>query len=158
MALIWAGVRISDGVDPAAEFAHVAQVMGQIDDAALAQHDVEVEVLAQTFVKLQRLLIDGGAFVPQIVGPDDRRVAARVAAAEPSFLDHRDVANTVFLGQIIGGRQTMAAGADDNHFVFRLRLRTAPGGRPIAMVIDRVAGKAEDRITAHDRGSNLPAI
>ena len=72
--------------------------MGEVDDAALADHQVEVELLAQTLVEVQGFVVDGGAFVPEVVGADDGRVAAGIAATDPALFQDRDVGNTVFLG------------------------------------------------------------
>src|SRR3546814_3569790 len=69
--------------------------MRQGQNATLAEHDVEVELLAQSLPQLQRMLVDRRRFVPEIVGAADGGVAAGVAAADPALLQHRDVAAAV---------------------------------------------------------------
>ena len=84
------------------------------------------------------LVVELHAFGRQIVGADDGSVAAGIAAAEVALVEHGDVADAVVAGQIIGGRQTVTAGADDDHIVAGLeplvprehaRLRMLPGER-----------------------------
>ena len=94
------------------QLAQVVLVVGQVQDPALAEHDVVVELLAQTLPELQRELHEIGVGRQKIVGAHDGGVAAGVAAAQPAALDHRDVGDAVLLGQIVGGRQAVAA-ADD---------------------------------------------
>ena len=61
-------------------------------DAARGEHDVVVELLRQGLPHLQRVVVQRGAFVEQVVRADDGGVAAGVAAADPAFFHHRDVA------------------------------------------------------------------
>ena len=51
-----------------------------------------------------------------------------------------------FLGEVIGGRQAMAAAADDDDVVGRLRLGLAPGRLPAAIAAERLRKNAEGRI------------
>jgi hypothetical protein len=52
-------------------------------------------------------------------------------AAEPALLDHRDVADPMLLGQIVGGGEPVPAAADDDGAVraFGAGLRHASGQR-----------------------------
>ena len=50
--------------------------------------------------------------------------------AEPALLQHRDVADAVLLGEIVGRRQPVPAAADDHHVVGGLRLGVAPRRLP----------------------------
>ena len=123
--------------------------MREVQDAALAEHHVEVQLLGEPLPQLDRVIVDPGALVPQVIGADDRRVAPGVAAAEPALFEHGHVAHAVLLGQVVGGRQTMAAGADDDHLIARLRLRAAPDGSPVVVATPSVAGERPDRIALH---------
>ena len=78
--------------DASLALADIRERVGQVDDAALAEQDVEVELRLEAFPELERELVDPGARVPEVVGPDDRGVAAHVAEAKEAALEHRDVA------------------------------------------------------------------
>src|SRR5580765_6002094 len=97
------------------------------------------------------MLVDPRALVPQIVGADDRRVAPGIAEADRPLFQHRDIADPVLLGEIIGGREAMPAAADDDHLVTRPRRRLAPGRPPAAVPAQRVTREGEDRISLHAR-------
>ena len=113
-------------VDPPHALADVVQVVGQVDDAALAEQQVVVELLGQPFPELQRVLVDRRRLVPQVVRADHRRVAGDVAAGEPAAFEHGDVRDPVQLGEVVGGREPVAAAADDHDVVGALRLRVPP--------------------------------
>src|ERR1700752_4570593 len=87
--------------------------------------------------------------VEQIVRADDRRVAAGIAAAEPSLLEHGNVANPVILREVVGGREAVSTSADDHDVVAGLRLRISPRFAPAAMTGKRLPGEREYRI-AHE--------
>ena len=57
-----------------------------------------------------------------------------VAAADPALLDHRDVGDAVLLGEVIGGREPVAAAADDDDVVAVLRAVVAPRPLPVLMI------------------------
>ena len=117
------------GVDMALQHLHVVDVVREHHDAARRIHDVVVEVLAEPVPQLQRVVVDAGALVIEVVGADDGGVAAGVAAAEPALFQHRDIGDAVHLGEVVGGGQPMPAGADDDDVVFRSAARartTAP--------------------------------
>jgi hypothetical protein len=44
------------------------------------------------------MVVKTGAFVIQIIGPDNRGVSGRVTAAQPSFIEHGDIGDAVFGG------------------------------------------------------------
>src|SRR6185295_9477984 len=73
-------------------------------------------------------------------------VAAGIAAAEPTLFQHGHVADTVLLGQVVGGGEPVAATADDDRVVAALRLGAAPGERPVFVTASRVAGERKDRV------------
>jgi len=129
--------------------AHVLQRMREIHHAALAEHHVVVEVLREPFPELHRFLIERGRLVPQIVRTHDGRVARRIAAADPAFLQNRDVLHAVLLREVIGRCETMPAAADDHHVVLLLRLRASPLPLPVLVIRQPVAEQTEYRIAAH---------
>ncbi len=137
------------GVDAPLDVAHVLQRVSEVQHAALAEHHVEVEVLGEPLPELHRLLVQVRRLVPQVVGADDRRVAARVAAADPALLQHRDVGDAVLLGEVVRGREPVAAAADDDDVVLAPGLGIPPRGLPLLVVGPRVAGEAPDRIAVH---------
>src|SRR5262245_17791603 len=57
----------------------------------------------------------------------------------------------MILGEVVGGGEAMAAGADDNHVIGRFGLRAAPGRPPVAMTRQGIAGEREYRIAVHGR-------
>ena len=107
--------------------------MEDVEDAALTDHGVVVDVLFQTFPQLHGKFVKRQVAGEQVVGADDGGVAANVAVAEPAFFNHRDAANVVVFGQVIGRGEAMAAAADDDHIVVRRGRGVAPGGLPALM-------------------------
>ncbi|MNF86547.1 hypothetical protein D3C84_689870 [compost metagenome] len=141
------------GVDPARRVAHVLQGVAQVVDATLGEHHVVVQVLGQAFPQFHRVLVQLRRLVPQVVGADDGGVARGVAAAQPALLHHRDVLHAEFLGQVVGGGQAVAATADDDHVINRLRRRVAPHALPVFVVAQGVLEQAEAGILLHLGGS-----
>ena len=119
------------GVHPAHARPSVAEVVRQVQDAPLAELDVDAEVRLQPLPELQGVLVDGGALVPEIVRADDRGVPGHVAPAEPSLLEDGDVRDPVVPGEVVRGREAVAAPADDDDVVGGSRL----GGTPIAIAM-----------------------
>ena len=117
--------------------------MRKIEDAALAQHDIEIELARQALIEPEREIVERDRFGIEIVRPHDGRVAPGVAAAEPALLDHADMAAFVGLGEIIGGREPMPAAADDDEVIGRLRLRLAPRLRPALMAGEALAKESK---------------
>ena len=133
------------GVDVALEDLDVVDRVRQHHHAARRIHDVVVQFLRQRFPELDRVFVDRLALLPEIVGADDRGVAPGVAAAEPALLDHGDVPHPVFAGEIIGGGQPMAAGAQDDGVIGRLGIRRAPLRGPVGVPAQRLPGEREER-------------
>ena len=121
--------------------------MIEIEHAALADHRVVVEILLQPFPQLHRAFVEGIIAGQQIVGADDRRVAAGIAGADPALFQHRDVGDAVLLGEVIGGRKAMAAAADDDDVIGRLRRGIAPDRRPMSLACQGVPGQRPCRIS-----------
>ncbi len=137
------------GVDPAPAVAHLLQGVREVEHATLAEHHVVVEVLAQPFPELKRLLVQSRRFVPQVVGTHDGGIAPGVAAADPALLQHGDIADAVLPGKVVRGGQPVPAAADDDDVVAFLRLGAAPGLRPFLVMAEGVARQAENRILFH---------
>ncbi len=133
------------GVDMALADLDVMGVVREHHHAARRIHDIVVELPGETLPQLQRVFVERGRFLPEIVGAQDRRVAAGVAASKPALFHHRDIRQPVLLGQVIGGREAMAAGADDDHVVGRLGLRTAPLRRPALILRPGLPSHVEKR-------------
>ena len=93
------------------------------------------------------------ALVPQVVGPDQGGVAGHVAAGEPAPLQHRDVGDAVVLGQVVRGRQAVAAAADDDHVVGPLRLRVAP--EEVGVLGQVGPGRGRSTVDRHQRGASF---
>src|SRR5690348_16663133 len=72
----------------------------------------------------------------QIIRAHDRGVAPGVAQAERALLQHRDVGDAVLLGEVIGGREPMAAAADNDDVVTRLGFGRAPRRLPAAVMAE----------------------
>src|SRR5579872_1529531 len=79
------------------------------------------------------MVVKTRALIEQVVGADDRRIAAGVSAADPAFLDDRDVFEAVLAGQVVGGTEPMASAADYYSVIARLRCRSAPLRGPVAL-------------------------
>ena len=139
------------GVDVALEHLHVMHRVGQHHHAALGIHDVVIEVLRQPVPQVQRMLVEGGAFLPQIVGAHDGGVAARVAATQPALVQHRYIGDAMHLGQVIGGGQPVAARADDDDVIGGLWLRGAPLVAPVLVRAEGVFRQFEKGIARHGR-------
>ena len=134
------------GADPAFDITQVLQAVSQVIDAALAEHDIVIQVPAQPLPQLQRLLVEQRGFRPQVVGTHDSGIASRIAAADPAFLQHGNVADPVFFCQVVGASQTVAATADDEHIVLFPRRGTAPGLLPVFIIRNGIAQQGEDGI------------
>ena len=137
------------GVGRALVAANFVVGLCQHHHAAGAEHDVIVQVLADRFIQTARLFIDRRRRVLQIVRPDDRGVAARVAAAKPAFFDNRHIGDAVFFAQPVCGCQPMAACSNDHGLVFFAGIGGAPRAFPALMVAGGFAGDSKGRIAAH---------
>jgi hypothetical protein len=139
----------------ALEALHVMDVVRQHQHAALGEHDVVVQLLGEPLPEVERVIVELGALVVEVVRADDRGVAAGVAAAEPALVDHRDRCDPVLLREVIGGAEAVAAGADDDHVVGRLGLRVRPLRRPVLLAGQRAL---DDLGEGEVRHASLPKI
>ena len=134
-------------------------VVGEIEHPTMAHHDVEVELTPEPLPELHGVVVDGGAFVVEIVGADNRRVAPGVAAAEPALVDKRNIAEPVLLGEVIGRCRAMSACADDDGIVALFRHRLMPDGPPARMASEPLPQQRPDGIVRHrfrPRASSSP--
>src|SRR5471032_2174354 len=92
------------------------------------------------------MLVEMRVGLEVIVRAHDGGIAAGVAAAQPAFFDDRDIRNAVVFREIVGGREPVAAAADDDDVVLGARLGTAPRARPLLVMRERVAGEGENRV------------
>ena len=120
--------------------------LGQHHHAARREHDVVVQVLAHRLVERAGLFVDRGGGVLKVVRADDRGVAARIAAAQPAFLQDRDIGDAEILAKVIGGGQPVAPCPNDDHLVFLFRLRRRPGALPSHVVACGFAGDGKGGI------------
>ena len=132
----------------------------QREMAALGIHHVDVEIVRQPAPQLDGLLVELDALGRQIVGADDRGVARRVAAGEPTLVQDAHVLDAVLRGQIVGDGQAMAAGADDDHVVGGLELRAPAEVRVVRVLFgQRVLQEGErhwSNRSSEDRAARAP--
>src|SRR6266481_4195858 len=107
------------------------------------------------------MVVERGALVEQVVGADDRGIAAGVAATDPAFFEHCDVGEAVLAREVVGCTQPVTAAADDEGVIGGLGLGTAPLRRPAALAgqapyQQRQAGEGLHR-RAHHAPSGLAA-
>ncbi len=136
------------GVAAPGEGVHLPVGMSEIEDAALGEHHVEVEVLGEPLPQLHRMLVELGVRGQQVVRAHDGGVAPGIAAADPALLQHGDIFHTVQLGQIVGRGEPVPTAANDHHVIMRLRLGIAPGALPAAVAAKRLAHEAKGRVFA----------
>ena len=91
------------GMDVAFEHLNVMHRMGEHHHATWRIHDVVIEFRREILPKLDRVFVQALAFFQKIVGTNDRGVTARIAATEPAFFEHRNIAHAMFFGEVIGG-------------------------------------------------------
>jgi len=77
-------------------------------------------------VHLEAVLVERDRFGDAVVAADDRGVAAGVARTDEAGIQHAHVGDAVAGGQVVGGRQAVAAGADDHDVVRRLGVTGLP--------------------------------
>ena len=80
--------------------------------------------------QLQRMLEELGVAVEHVVGAHQGGVAADVARTDVVALQHCHVGDAVPCRQVVGGRETVTATADDDHVIGRARRGCTPGTRP----------------------------
>jgi hypothetical protein len=107
--------------------------MKQVQHPALADHRIVVDLLFEPFPQPHRQFVEGDALIKHVIGSDNRRIAACIAAADPSFLENRYVGDAVDLGKIMRRGEAMSAAADDDDIIARLWRRIPPSWPPMPM-------------------------
>ena len=129
---------------------HVMHIVREHHDAALGIHGVVIEFLAQPIPKLDRVIIQMRAFIIEIVGPDDGRVPARIAAADPAFFNDRNIGDAVFFGEVIRRTKAVAAAADNDCIISRLGRGIGPLFGPALMAAQCLSEKAQRTKTGQE--------
>ena len=114
---------------------------GQINHAALTEHNIEVQLLAQVLPQPEGELIKQRALVEQIIGTHHRGIARGIAASEPATLYHGDVTVAVLLSKIIGSGQAVPTAANDHDVVGTPWRCPSPSPRPEPMPAESIAHK-----------------
>src|SRR6185437_3166987 len=96
-------------------------------------------------------VVKRGAFIIKVVRADDRRVAPDIAAAKPSLVQNGDVSDAVLLRQVIGGREAVAAGADDHGIICGLWLGRAPLRAPALVAVHSLRKKRSQGESTHPK-------
>ena len=127
----------------------VMDVVRQHHDAARRIHDIVVEVLAEPVPQFYRMIVDAGGFVVEVVGADDRRVAAGVAAPQPALFKHSDIGDAVLLCKVVGRGKSVPASAHDDDVIFVPGIRRRPLLFPPLVAAHGLPGYGKDRIFPH---------
>jgi len=85
--------------------------------AARGIEQVQIEIRREVLPEAHALIVELHPFRSEVVRANDGGVAAGIAAAEVALVEYRHIANAVIARQVIGGCQTMAARADDDHVI-----------------------------------------
>ena len=96
--------------------------VGQSEMAALRIKKVQIQISRQILELPDALVVKSDAFRRQVVGTDDRGVPSGTATADVSALEDRDICDAMVARQVVRGRQTMAAGTDDDYIIRLLEL------------------------------------
>src|SRR3546814_13170525 len=92
------------------------------------------------------MLIEGNIARQEIIGPDDRRIATRIAAADPTFFDNGHIGDAEILRKVIGCREAVAAAADNDDVIALLWRRISPCRLPAAMPGQRLTRQVEQGV------------
>ena len=144
------------GVGGALIAPHLVMGLRQHHHPARREHHVVIQILAHRLVQRPRLLIDRRRRILQIVGPDDRGVAPGIAAAQPAFLDHRDIGDAVVFAKIIGSGKPVAARTHDDDIIRPFRRGRGPGALPSHVMAQSFAGDGKCGIALHGFSSSGP--
>ena len=151
------------GIDPvqvvcvaaAPDLVHLVLAVGQEHQTALREHQIEVELLAEPLPQPHGVLVESRRFIGEVVGADDRRVAAGVAAPDPALLQHSDIVDAVLPGEVVGGCKAVTAADDDDDVVAWPGRGIAPRRSPASVGAEAAPQEAEDRVALHGAPSPL---
>src|SRR6266851_6927644 len=114
------------GVDAPHPLAPVTLAVHQVENAALTEQDVVIQLFGKMFPELQRVLVDRRALIPQVIRSNHRGVARDVAAREPAAFQHGNVGDAVIFREVVGRRQAVTARAHDDDLIRSFGLGVAP--------------------------------
>src|SRR5262249_44686147 len=80
----------------------------------------------EALVQADALAVEGRALWSPVVRANDRRVAPGSAGADVGLLEDADVLDPMLLREVVRGRESVRAAADDHDVVAALQLRTLP--------------------------------
>ena len=104
---------------------------------------------SRRLVQLEGVLVEADRLGDAVVGADDRRVPAGVARGDVVGLEDRDVRDAVAGREVVGGRQAVAAAADDDDVVGRLRL--VASGSAGSVSVYSLIGSHPSRVASSSR-------
>ena len=143
------GAEMAHGIAAPRIFVELGGRVREVEHAALREHDIVVQLVGQVLPHLHRMLVEADVLRQQIVRADGRGVAADIARTEIALLQHGDIGNAVFLGEIVGRGQAVPAAADDDDIVGWLRIGLAPCRLPVPVSGKRIPQDRESRIFRH---------
>ena len=109
-----------------AEPGHRGLAVPQEQVPAAEEHEVEVELAGEDAPQLQPLVVQPHVLGGALVGSHDGGIAPRPAETDVVRLQDRHVADAVVAREVVGGRETVDAAADDHHVVVALERRGTP--------------------------------
>ena len=118
------------GIRPAPAHFHLMFAVTQRQDAPLAEHDIEVQLQREIFVKFQRVFVKSTAFRIEVVGSANLRVSSGISSTQPAFLEHSNVVDAVLARKVTSSGQAMTACANDDDVVMILWFGISPGTWP----------------------------
>src|SRR6202165_6227737 len=110
--------------------------MRERDVALLREEKVVIQLLGESLVKLDPLVIEAHAFGRTVVRPDDGRVAAASACPQVALFEHCDLGDAT-LARLIGVGETMDAASDDYHIICPLELGLPPHAPGLEVIVQR---------------------
>ena len=137
------------GVHAPLDIAHLLQRVAEVHHSPRAEHDVEIEFLAQALPQFEREVVETRRLVTQVIGAHDGRVAAGVAAAQVSLLDDRHIGDAVLFCQVVRRRQAVTATAHDHRVISLPGSGITPGPGPVFVVATGVSEQAQERVFFH---------
>ena len=98
----------------------------QIQNTALTDHGVIVEVLLERLPEPHGEFIERDVAGQQVVRPDDGRVASDVSGPYIAFLDNGDICHAMQFGEVIGSGEPVATASNNDYIVDRFWSGIAP--------------------------------
>src|SRR6516164_4337669 len=102
------------------------------------------------------MVVERCAFGKEVVGADDRGVAAGITAADPALLEHRDVGQPMLARQVIGGAEAMTTAPDDERVIGWFGVGMTPLGLPAALASETASQQRQAGKALHHRILQVP--